>query len=291
MKEIMMSETANRAIFKEVIASAEKLPPFPDVTRKVMPLVQRMAPVNEIEKVIRYDQAITARVLAMSQSTYYSRGRNVSSLRDAIVALGQRQLIQVVMAACSAQYFSAKSTGYDLKEGELWQHAVATALMAEKVAKRIGFSNVLTVYTAALLHDIGKTVLNLYVNTYFDLIINLLRSKQLRFLDAEREVLGIDHQQLGAIIARHWRFPAEVVMAIGHHHSPQHAKEHRQVVALIYVANRMVSGMGIGCGVDGFWQSNQDDVFLELGITTRMVDQFMADTLDDMEEAKQFLTA
>jgi putative nucleotidyltransferase with HDIG domain len=286
-----MSDAASLSIFKEVIESAEKLPPFPEVVRKVMPLIQQMAPVKDIEDVIRYDQAITAKVLALSQSAYYARGRSVSCLRDAIVSLGQRQLIQVILAACSAQYFSSKGTGYDLKAGELWQHSVGTALMAEKVATRIGFDNILTVYTAGLLHDIGKTVLNLYVKTYFDLIISMLRSHKARFLDAEREVLGIDHQQLGAIIARHWRFPPEVIMAIGHHHCPQQVTEHREVVAITYVANRMVAGMGIGCGVDGFWQPNQDEVFVELGITTRMVDQLMADTLEDIEEAKQFLAA
>ena len=286
-----MSEVANTAVFNEVVASAEKLPPFPDVVRKVMPLIQQMVPVRSIEEVIRLDQVITAKVLAMSQSAYYSRGRAIRSLRDAIVTLGQRQLIQVIMAACAAQFFSGKTAGYDLREGELWQHAVATAIMAEKVATRIGHKDILTAYTAGLLHDIGKTVLHQYVKAYFDLIVNAIRSRQLRFIDAEREILGIDHQQLGAIIAKRWRFPGEVVSAIGHHHQPQEAHEHRDVVAVVYVANRMVSGMGIGCGVDGFFQPNQDDIFTELGITSRMVEAFMAETLEDLEGTRQFLAA
>ena len=286
-----MSTVANAAVFKEVIASAEKLPPFPDVVRKVMPLIQQMVPVRKIEEVIRFDQAITARVLAIAQSAYYSRGRAIRSLQDAIMSLGQRQLMQVIMAACAAQFFSGKVAGYDLREGELWQHAVATAIMAEKVATRIGHKDVLTTYTAGLLHDIGKTVLNQYVKTYFDLIVNAIRARQLRFIDAEREILGIDHQQLGAIIAKRWRFPGEVLDAISYHHHPQNAREHRDVVAIVYVANRMVSGMGIGCGVDGFFQPNQDDVFAKLGITTRMVEKFMAETLEDLEDTRQFLAA
>jgi putative nucleotidyltransferase with HDIG domain len=286
-----MSEVANAAVFNEVIASAEKLPPFPDVVRKVMPLIQQMVPVRKIEEVIRFDQAITAKVLAIAQSAYYSRGRAIRSLQDAIMSLGQRQLMQVIMAACAAQFFSGKIAGYDLREGELWQHAVATAIMAEKVATRIGHKDVLTVYTAGLLHDIGKTILNQYVKAYFDLIVNAIRSRQLRFIDAEREILGIDHQQLGAIIAKRWRFPGEVLDAISYHHHPQDTREHRDVVAMVYVANRMVSGMGIGCGVDGFFQPNQDDVFAELGITTRMVEKFMAETLEDLEDTRQFLAA
>jgi putative nucleotidyltransferase with HDIG domain len=286
-----MTDGASAAVFKEVIAAAEKLPPFPDVVRKVMPLIQQMAPVRSIEQVIRYDQAITAKVLAIAQSAYYSRGRAIRSLQDAIVSLGQRQLIQVIMAACAAQFFGQKTAGYDLREGELWQHSVATAIMAEKVATRIDFKDVLTVYTAALLHDIGKTVLTRYVKTYFDLIIGAINAKKVRFIDAEREILGIDHQQLGAIIARRWRFPGEVIDSIGYHHQPQEAHEHVDMIGIIYVSNRMVAGMGIGCGVDGFFQPNQDSVFSRLGLTTRMVDKLMAETLEELEDTRQFLAA
>jgi len=284
-----MSELSPSQILEKVLASAEKLPPFPDVVGKVMPLLQRMAPVNEIEAVIKFDQAITARVLTLSQSPYYTRRQPVHSLRDAIVCLGQRQLVQVITIACSARYFRGDGSGYDLKEGELWQHAVAVALMAELVAQRAGREDLFVVYTAALLHDIGKTLLNLYVKDYFDTILPLIQKEKLPFVDAERQVLGIDHQELGATIARRWRFPPEVVTAIGYHHYPREAKEHREVAATVYVANRMVSAMGIGCGVDGFLQPNQDEVFVELGLTTRMVEQFMANLLVVLDETKAFL--
>jgi len=286
-----MSELSSLQITEELLASAEKLPPFPDVIGKLMPLIQNMAPVNQIEAVIKYDQAITARVLALSQSPYYASRQSIRSLRDAILCLGQRQLIQVITIACSARYFKGDASGYDLREGELWQHSVAVALMAELVAQRTGHRDIITVYTAALLHDIGKTLLNLYVKDYFDAILPLIQKEKMRFVNAERQVFGIDHQQLGAMIARRWHFPSEVVTAISYHHHPREAKENRDVAATVYVANRMVSGIGIGCGLDAFLQPNQDEVFVELGITTRMVEQFMADLVDAMEEAKGFLTS
>jgi putative nucleotidyltransferase with HDIG domain len=274
---------------KEVIEAADQLPAFPEVIWKVMPLVQRMAPVAEIEAVIRYDQVIAARVLAMSQSAYYARRQPVASLRDAIVALGQQQLLQAIMAACAARYYNGKSDGYDLREGELWEHAVATALMTEKVGRAIGYEGVLTAYTAALLHDIGKTVLHFYVESTYETILDLVRGNRLPFLDAEREVLGIDHQQLGAEIARRWRFPEEVVTAIAYHHYPLQAPNHSDLVALVYVANRMVSALGIGCGVDGFLQPNQDQVFVRLQISSKMVEKLLADLVDALRVTRQFL--
>ena len=286
-----MSELASSQVLDQVLASAQKLPPFPEIVGKVLPLIQRMAPVNEIEAVIKYDQAITAKVLALSQSPYYARRQPIRSLRDAIVILGQKQLIQVITIACSARYFRGDGSGYDLREGELWQHAVAVALMAEIVAQRTGQHDLFAIYTAALLHDIGKTLLSLYVKDYYDVILPLVHKEKLRFVEAERRVLGIDHQELGATIARRWRFPPGVTTAIGFHHYPNEAKDFREVAATVYVANRMVSAMGIGCGLDGFLQPNQDDVFLELGLTSRMAEQFMATLHGALEETKAFLAA
>ena len=285
-----MSSTPSPPPLAEVMKAADNLTPFPDVIWKVMPLLKNMAPVSEIEAVIKYDQVITAKVLALCQSSLYARKHPIGSLRDAIVFLGQDQLIQVILTACSARYFSGGATGYDLREGELWEHSVGTALMTEIVGQRLGKGQLLTAYTAGLLHDIGKTVLHRYVNKYFESIFSLVQEKNMRFLDAEREILGIDHQQLGILIARRWRLPTEVATAVGYHHSPMEAPAHRDVASLVYVANRMVSALGIGCGTDGFLQPNQDEVFAELGITRRMVEEFLADLIGALQQARRFLS-
>lgn len=284
-----MESPKQAALVKEVLKAAENLPPFPDVVWKVVPLVQKMAPVNEIEAVIKFDQVITAKVLAMSQSPQFARRQSIGSLKDAIVALGDQQLLMVIMAACSSRYYSKDTSGYDLSEGELWEHSVATALMTEIVGTHLGHGKLLTAYTAALLHDIGKTVLHFYVKSYFDSILALVQEKRMRFLEAERQVLGIDHQQIGSLIARRWRLPAEVVNAIAFHHVPMEAKENADLVGLVYVANRMVSALGIGCGMDGFLQPNQDEVFVQMGITSRMVERFLADLVEAMRQTREFL--
>jgi putative nucleotidyltransferase with HDIG domain len=284
-----MSQVAQAATLSEIMAAAEKLPPFPDIIWRVTPLIRRMAPVAQIEDVIKYDQAITARVLALSQSSQYARRGGGSTLRDAITTLGDDQLLEVIITACASRYFTGNASGYDLREGELWEHAVSVGLLAEIVSKRLGWKNTLTAYTAGLLHDIGKTVLNYHVKTYFDSILTLVRESKLSFLDAEREVLGVDHEQLGGIIAKNWRFPRDITTAIEYHHRPDQATEYQPIVALIYIVNRMVSALGIGCGVDGFLQPNQDQAFVQLGITSRMVEEFLIDLVEAQERTKQFL--
>ncbi len=269
-----MSKSVPSLPTHEIIKAAEKLPPFPGVISKVMSLLRSMASVKEIEGVIKYDQAIAAKVLAMSRSAYYSRKYEISSLRDAIVALGDQQLIQVVMTACSSRYFECETSGFELREGELWQHAVATALIAETVAHGLGKDRALTIYTAGLLHDIGKAVMSFYIKTYLDAILTKMSRNGLTLLEAERDALGMDHQQLGEMIASRWNFPAEVVAGIAHHHDPKQAKSHRDVAAAIYVADRTATAMGFGCGVETLVQSYEDEIFGLIGIDTGTVGQF-----------------
>ncbi len=288
-----MSTQSSLLPVEEIIKAAESLPPFPDVVWKVMPLMQRLAPVHEIEAVIKLDPATTARVIAFSQSPVYARrSAEIGSLQDAISVLGQQKLVQVILAACATRYFQYDMHGYDLAEGELWRHSVATGLLAEMVAKGIGSKKLLISYTAGLLHDIGKNVLHNYVEDYYEVLMGFVRDKGLSFIDAERETLGVDHQQLGGLIARQWRFPPEIVAAIGRHHHPMAAPaDYRTVACIVYAANRMVSALGIGSGIDGFLQSNEDAAFQELGISTAMIDRFMVDLEDALEKVDRFLAA
>jgi putative nucleotidyltransferase with HDIG domain len=272
---------------EEILQAAERLPPFPAVIWKVTSLLRRMAPVTEIEAVIQYDQAIAAKVLALSRSAYYARRYAIGSLREAIVALGDQQLTRVVMTACAARYFETEISGYELREGQLWQHSIATALLAETAARRLGDKKVLTVYTAGLLHDIGKAVLSFYVKTYLDTILVRMSRKNLPLLDAERDTLGVDHQQLGEMLAKRWRFPPEVIAGIGYHHCPANAKVHKDVAAAVFVANRTAIAMGYGCGMESLVESYESGIFGVLGITPGMVADFwseMAGVCDQIKE-------
>ncbi len=291
LRRTVMSSSQTAVPLDEIMHSAEQLPPFPNVVQKVMPLLKRMAPVEDIEAVIRFDPAIAARVIALSRSPFYARRATVHSLRDAIISLGQRQLVQVILAACAARFQADNVESYDLRAGELWEHAVATAIMADRLAEELGHEERLTLYTAGLLHDIGKTILNHRMKDYFDAIFSAVRQERMHFLEAERRVLGIDHQELGAVICRRWRFPERVVAGIGYHHRPSDAGRHRDVASILYAANRMVCAMGIGAGVDGFLNPNEDKVFEALRISGPVIDRLMAEVFTILDETRQFLAS
>ncbi len=285
---------------KEIFAAAEKLPPFPDVVWKVIPLIRNMAHVSEIEAVIAYDPAISARVLSLSQSSYYARRRRVDSLSDAVGVLGGRRLIQVILTACANRYFSGETGRTDPNERQLWEHSVTVALGVEMLALRHGRSDALKMYLAGLLHDIGKTVLNSYLKIYGNSApgeADIPGSDSLHSLDAEHRILGVDHQTLGRAIALRWRLPGEVTMAIGYHHSPGNAPNNSDFARMVYVADRLARTMN-GPRSDNGPQSgaNQpgaladDEIFAQFGISAPVADEMRAQLEEAVEGVRRFLT-
>jgi len=256
---------------KDIVAAAEKLPPFPDMAWKVSYLVKTMAPVQQIEDIIKYDQAITAKILKLGNSVYYGRQYGVRSLRDAILLLGNKRLIQVVVTACASRYFGGRRSREDRR---LWEHSVTSALLSEIISRRLNKSGVLTLYTAALLHDIGSTVLSVYFKMYRQSHMRRLWVES-DTISAERRALGIDHQELGGIIARNWKFPPDISAAITHHHDPEKAEHYREITSLVYLADLVAVSIESNAALPGIRMDPEADPILKkLRITRKMIDDF-----------------
>jgi putative nucleotidyltransferase with HDIG domain len=262
-------------LVKDIVAAAEKLPPFPDIAWKIISLVKEMAPVKEIEELIIYDQAIGAKILRLANSVYYGRQYYIRSLKEAMLLLGDKRLVQAVMAACSTSYFIRDGS---TDEQELWEHSVTTALISELIARRIKFEGVLTLYTTALLHDIGKTILHLYSKIYLQSSLSEIRGES-DVIRGERRALGIDHQELGGIIARKWKFAPDIATAIGNHHNPEKAGEYEELTSLVYLANLLAVSFakkkdkGPPDGID----PESGPILKRFGISGKMIEGFRSE--------------
>lgn len=274
-------------LVKDITAAAEKLPPFPDIAWKIVSLVKSMAPVKEIEALIAYDQAIAAKILRMGNSVYYSRQYEVHTIREAIILLGNNRLLQVVIAACSSLYYGP---GNSQEERELWEHSVNTALLSQIIARRIRHEGALTLYTAALLHDIGNTILNLYARIYLHSSLREIWGES-DTVRTERRAFGIDHQELGGIISRTWKFPPDIVAAIEHHHNPEKAGKYEEFTSLVHLSDKLAlffskqSDKQRGKSID----PESDPVFKKFNITRKMIDDFQSELKTGMSDVAQAL--
>jgi len=275
-------------LVKDIVSAAEKLPPFPDVAWRIISLVRATAPVMDIVELINYDQAIAARILRLANSAYYGRQYQIRSLKDAILLLGNKRLIQTVMAACATTYYLRTSSK---DERELWEHSVAAAIVAEIVARRLNWNDIFTLYTTALLHDIGKTILDMYSKIYLQSSLRQVRD-EIDVIRSERRALGIDHQELGGIITRKWKFPPDISAAIEHHHNPEKAGRYQEIASMIYLADTLAIAFAGKKHKQRCKEidPDSDPVFKKFSITCKMIDDFQKELETGMAEMVRALS-
>jgi HD-like signal output (HDOD) protein len=202
----------------------------------------------------------------------------VESIRQAVAYLGLNKVAGVVMMASLSKNLTAAQKGYDLNEGELWKYSVSSALIVQGLAEKRNLGNIPCLFTSALLKDIGKVILSTHIRDAFQQIIVKVQKEGLTFLEAEKEVLGIDHAELGAMVAEKWRFSPEMVFIIRNHHDPMKILIGDDLsIPIIYLADTVCMMVGIGGGADGLAYRYYQEVMDRLNFTELELQKAIAD--------------
>jgi len=267
-----------------------ELPPFPAVILRVLQLVEDPnSSAQDIVEVIQYDQAITANVLMVCNSAYFGLRQPVTSLRDALVKIGFNRLIEIVLARGSSYIFYQACHGYRLGVGELWRHSVACALLSQILSARLKKEKNPTQFTAALVHDVGKIILSEFVRDHLEEIKNLVQENHHSFIEAEREVLGIDHAELGGKIAERWRFPPNIISGIRYHHTPLSAPTFQELVSIVYLCDLVALMTGFGGGVDGLSYPGYKEVMKQYGLVEKDLEQIVNQLESELKQVDLIL--
>ncbi len=255
---------------QEIIKEIDNLKPIPQVANKIMSIVQDPdGSLSELSEIIAYDQAITANILKICNSAYFGLSRKVESIHHAVVFLGMDQIVDLVLMTAAAENFKRQQSGYDLQEGELWRYSVSSALIARELAEKKGSKNSHRIFTAALLKDIGKVILSQYVADSFEKINILVSEHEYSFREAEKEVIGIDHAELGGMVAESWKFSSRMVDTIRNHHMSEESSTDDFETSIVYVADTLCMMMGISGGSDGLAYRFYRDVVERLEFSER----------------------
>jgi putative nucleotidyltransferase with HDIG domain len=242
---------------------------------------------DQLVDVIKYDQAVTGEVLRLCNSAYFGLSRTITSLHEALLCLGAIKVLQLVMSVHTNSMLSQEQQGYGLERGALWKHSVAVALTAATVAQRIETCNVNVAFTAGLLHDVGKVVLNEYVAKEFAEIVQLVTEENIAFSEAEHKVLGFSHQEIGGRIAEIWRLPDTIVQSVRWHHEPGALDPPDVIVDVVHVANCICLLFGIGIGKAGLWCRADNDVLKRYGLQGGDLELIGAQMLVDLKQVEQ----
>jgi len=234
-----------------ILKRIRDIPSLPEVVNKIVILLgQPNTPASEIAKLISYDPGLTSKVLRMVNSAAYGFQRQISSIQHGIMILGFTTVRGLVLSASIMKLFerensSIKGMPKGLDHQRFWQHSLGTAMAARQIGKALHMGDIDDVFSAAMLHDIGKIVLDVYFKKdYLQVLTEAKRHGVLphgdAFLTLEENLLGINHTQIGVSLAQKWKLPSAITEAIAHHHAPQNAQEDCQtVVYLVSLANQL----------------------------------------------------
>lgn len=234
-----------------IMKRVDAFPSMPGAASKLLVLLDDPdTTANQIEDVLRFDPGLTANILKLTNSAYFGIPHKIGSVRQAIALLGWKKVYKMVITAVMRAISEKPVSGYDLSSGDLWRHSIAVTVAAEGLANELGITPMEELFTAALLHDVGKLVLGAYIKD--ELVqIEAQADAGIAFEVAEQQVLGTDHAEIGALILENWSFPANVVQAVRFHHKPDELTPPHVLVDLIHVANVLCLMTGMGIGRDG----------------------------------------
>ncbi len=209
-------------VVEKIQKNIKRIAPLPTNIRRIMSIVNDVeADMSQLAKVVEEDPTLTMQALNLCNSAYYSLPAPVTSVAHAVRFLGTSAVGGLAMAAYFRglmQFEKGKSNPW--LEGAA-EHLLLTGQIAEKLSRLAGgLVSPAMVFTAGLLHDVGKLVLSKLDDSYALEIRDLVRTGKRSPIDAEQEVLGMDHAEVGAQLAQRWSVPDIIIMAIEKHHTP-----------------------------------------------------------------------
>ena len=224
----------------------EKMPAFPASVTTILDLTRDInCAAKDLVKVIELDPVLTMKVLKLVNSAYFGLSREVTSVKHSVVYVGINTIKNLAISIAAIGVLPHTSSGgYDLDR--FLRHSLTTAAVARLLARSKGVveNDLGDYFVASLLHDIGQMVLGQYMPEEFQRVLAICNERNIPVCEAEREVFGADHAEVGAMLAESWQLPAPLVSCIRNHHKISDANELCMLDKTIIIANQVSKVMG-----------------------------------------------
>lgn len=270
----------------------ENVRPFPHVVGLLIRKIDDPeADIKDIEDLVGKDVVIAAKVLKMANSAYYGFPKSIDNLHDAILILGMNTIKSIVIAIFTKSVMNVDASGYGLVDkGDLWKHSVLVASGARYIAKKLKLQNIERFFVAGLLHDIGKVVISEIIQKYKMDVIRYMLFKNMDIPSIEDEIVGINHNILGEMLAKFWNFPDFISQIIKYHDDPLSAPDSiKNDVLVVSSANKFsykfvqknlvnlgIPQMHVSKGMEYLKLLKLDDQFEDiLGNMSKFLDAFL----------------
>lgn len=230
-----------------LVGAVDDLPTIPIVATKVLQLLDNPeVSVEEIADLMLTDQVMTARVLKLINSPVYRPTQEITSLKRALIYLGLRHVRELALTTSVINAFD--DTDGALALNAFWEHSFGVGMVSKIIAQKVGYQDLEKAYISGIIHDLGEVFLSSFMKEPFAEVLNLVRQRPIKLVQAEAELLGTTHCEIGLCMAHKWNFPEEYCEVISQHHSPAQATIDNVLCAIVNLADLFCTVRGLNYG-------------------------------------------
>lgn len=267
---------------KRAVRNFQSVPVLSGVITKLTSLAEDdKATIQEMARLVSSDQVLCAKILKLVNSPFYGFSRRVSTISHALILLGVNVVKSLAISSSIFEVMEKNIVG-------LWEHSLGTGVIAGIIARRLDFQESEEIATAALLHDIGKVIIRLELKEEYNDLLSLSESKEVFIREAEREMLGVDHAEIGELLARRWFLPDKLIEPIACHHDVEKSVTYQTRTAIVHIADVFSKAGGFGFSGDDFVPQIQPIAWKRLGLNEHMLEELIDEIEDALVETKNF---
>jgi len=244
----------------------------------------------DVGQVVSSDQVITSKILKIANSAFYGFSNRVNTISHAIAVLGFSSTKNIVLTTSVLSTLNTKIPIKGFNLAAFWKHSVAVGAIAKLIAKETNPQMQEEAFIVGLLHDIGKLILAICAPEDFAECLKIAANKNCLFLEAERQVFGIDHTDIAGWMSDKWRLPTEMATVITNHHKDLAASGvHVRFVAVVKLADVLARGLQLGYACDYTVPIIENDILSLLSLTPKMLDKILAASNEATQSAMAFV--
>lgn len=230
-----------------LLGAVDDLPTIPVVATKVLQLLNDPdVSVDDIADLMLTDQVMTARVMKLLNSPVYKPTQEISSLKRALVYLGLRHIRELVLTTSVIHAFGGESGA--LEQNAFWEHSFGVGMVSKIIAQKVGFQDLEKAYISGILHDLGEVYLSNFLHDPFMEVLEYVKANPVKLVDAEEQLLGTTHCEIGFCMARKWNFPDPYCDVIAYHHDPGQAQADPVLCSIVNLADLFCTVRGLNYG-------------------------------------------
>lgn len=202
---------------------------------------------RDLKAIVEVDPPLTAKVLKIANSAYYSSRRHISDIEEAVIWIGFDKLKEIALSQKVCEVFHSRDVAKGFSRQMLWSHSVATAVTGKAIYRMEFGERGEDIYAAGLLHDLGIITADQFLTADFEAALLKTKESKINLHEAELAQWGFTHADIGRAVAERWQLPESLCESIGFHHDPTDAPEpFRKLADTLYVANDMAHDLHMG---------------------------------------------